>query len=273
MSSVDQITTTLETPFSIEEENEAVALVNIFPPTHVQKTTLFWPTNPSIKAIYNFNNLDDLSDNSIPYGSSLICISPCEDKHPKYKNVRHICESMGLSSSKVDIKYGWDIMKSDHTASSITLNTFSMIPVFNHTSENILDAILIPPSSSVRCSITLKNPQPSNAVTSLSEIVYISRPGRNNCERRTFSNKFITSYVENSNVEHPNTIEIGFEIPHRVGYIPLISTLPMHNIRYIITDKSSVQHHPCSNFNDNSTFSKTDGQVLIIMICCSLNKC
>lgn len=63
---------------------------------------------------------------------------------------------------------------------------------------------------------------------------------------QSFSAKL--EYVEpEAGNPHSNRIHITVEIPHQDGMLPVISTLPIHNINYLLTQSSFTKHHACSS--------------------------
>lgn len=57
--------------------------------------------------------------------------------------------------------------------------------------------------------------------------------------------------------KHGDTIHITVEIPHQDGMIPVISTVPIYNIDYLLTQQSFAKQHICSNIlqeEGNSNF-------------------
>ena len=60
-------------------------------------------------------------------------------------------------------------------------------------------------------------------------------------------------YVKSSdNDDQSNKIHISVEIPHQDGMLPLISTLPIYNIDYLLSQPSFTKQHVCSNLPNAS---------------------
>lgn len=55
------------------------------------------------------------------------------------------------------------------------------------------------------------------------------------------------SYVNASDVDHPDTMRIQVVVPHSDGLIPIMSTQPLHGIRHVMSESAYRSHHKCSN--------------------------
>lgn len=63
-------------------------------------------------------------------------------------------------------------------------------------------------------------------------------------------------YIKQSdNEELSNKIHISVEVPHQDGMLPLISTLPIYNIDYLLSQPAFTKQHVCSNL-PNTSLSK-----------------
>uniref|UniRef100_H3AFZ5 Fraser extracellular matrix complex subunit 1 n=2 Tax=Latimeria chalumnae TaxID=7897 RepID=H3AFZ5_LATCH len=54
-------------------------------------------------------------------------------------------------------------------------------------------------------------------------------------------------YLDVKRKEHPNRIHISVQIPHQDGMLPLVSTMPLHNLHFLLSESIYRQQHVCSN--------------------------
>ena len=158
--------------------------------------------------------------------------------------------------------------------------------VFAPANQSILDSIYLRPRFRIRCltqifsqnSPTLKSRSievslessgcgqtPSSGISSGVEpfatngdlrfvppLVFDRRPFSASADY--VSADFITSNP-NVDVQYLNLIRLSVEVAYVEGSVPLVSTLPLHNYRQLLTDPSYARTHPCSNLAE-STFVK-----------------
>ncbi len=83
------------------------------------------------------------------------------------------------------------------------------------------------------------------------------------------SAEFITNNPALVDVEYLNYIRLSIEIPYVDGFVPLISTQPLHNYRYLlnyenddenVSPTSQFNDHLCSNFVDSKRLKSTASQ-------------
>lgn len=43
------------------------------------------------------------------------------------------------------------------------------------------------------------------------------------------------------------SIHISVQIPHQDGMLPLVSTMPLHNLHFLLSESIYRQQHVCSN--------------------------
>ena len=121
--------------------------------------------------------------------------------------------------------------------------------------EQVLDAIYFQPHFRVRCVAVPRHGVPVRSpaftiATKGSPCPNIVRSGYPRAS--SFSTRL--QYVEPTAVNHPNTLHISVHIPHRDGMLPIISTLPIHNLRLLLApDPIYRTHHMCSNLMFNDT--------------------
>lgn len=128
--------------------------------------------------------------------------------------------------------------------------------VFTSVESQVLDSIYFRPSFHVRCVAQPLHRNSNPGVPTKSEGVVISS-NTGICKSPVYgrSNNFYGAqsflakldYVGPDDEKHPNKVHISIRIPHQDGHIPLISTHPLHNLRYVLSDPVYRQQHVCSN--------------------------
>jgi hypothetical protein len=128
--------------------------------------------------------------------------------------------------------------------------------LFTEVNEMVLESIYFRPSFRVRCVAQPLHRSGNPGVPLKSPAVAI---GRNNgvCHTPKFSGSSLgyqaqsflanLEYVGPEDAQHPNTIHISVQIPHQDGMLPLISTFPLHNLRFLLSEPIYRQQHVCSN--------------------------
>lgn len=65
----------------------------------------------------------------------------------------------------------------------------------------------------------------------------------------------VLSYVNASDALHPDTMRIQVKLPHQDGMIPVLSTNPLHALRYLLAAEPVYRsHHQCSNLQPGLAF-------------------
>lgn len=127
-----------------------------------------------------------------------------------------------------------------------------------YTSVNhmVLDSIYFRPSFRIRCIVQPLDERGNPGIPLKSNPVTI---GRDNgiCKATVFSalqysyqaQSFHTKleYVGTEDKLHPNTIHITVKVPHQDGMLPLLSTSPISNLKYVLSEPVYRQQHICSN--------------------------
>ena len=153
--------------------------------------------------------------------------------------------------------YRWEVAVPDMMGSrppfvEITYNT-----LFTSVNRMVLDSIYFRPSFKVRCIAQPIDNKGNPGIPLKSIPVTI---GRDNgiCKTAMFSGQPVSyeaqsfhaklDYVGTEDPLHPNTIHITVRVPHQDGILPLISTFPMNNFKYLLSEPVYRQQHLCSNF-------------------------
>ncbi|GIZ02711.1 extracellular matrix protein FRAS1 [Caerostris extrusa] len=213
-------------------EIEILAIVRI---ASVQPTeSLILPTVPLIISLLHYDNVTKGMTETPKSGYPLICITPCDTNYPDYAATGPLCEE-----------------------SISPFETVADSTLFTSAHHKVLDSIYFRPQEIVRCivqPIDSKNnlgiPLWSKMVKISSDIGFCHSTIRSPYAQLNLqSQPFIASlnYVNSSSSIHANKLHIHIEIPHEDGLLPLISTYPLHNIQFLLTQKIYRQQHVCSN--------------------------
>ncbi|KAJ0067384.1 hypothetical protein NL108_003229, partial [Boleophthalmus pectinirostris] len=127
-----------------------------------------------------------------------------------------------------------------------------------YTSVNhmVLDSIYFSRRFHVRCVAQARDkaghlgtPLRSNIATVGTEGAICHTPVTTGTARGFQAQSFIATlkYLDVKHKEHPNRIHISVQIPHQDGMLPLVSTLPLHNLHFLLSESIYRQQHVCSN--------------------------
>lgn len=167
-----------------------------------------------------------------------------------------MCEKGEINSTA--ILYKWEVaMPLDLDGSRPPFERVRDNTVFTNVNSKLLDSIYFRPNFHVRCMAQPLHKNGNLGVPLRSTIVTIGvhngichTPITAGHPHGFHAQSFVAAlkYVEPTDKEHPNTIQISVKIPHQDGLLPLISTLPIHNLRFLLSEPIYRQQHLCSNF-------------------------
>ncbi len=167
-----------------------------------------------------------------------------------------MCEDAGINQSA--IQYRWQVaMPLDEQASRLPFETINDLTPFTDPASRVLDSIYFRPHFQLRCVAqpihsngNIGTPLKSRPVAVSSENGVCSNPVNAGNQNHFNGQSFVTKlrYLEPTDEHHPNTIHISVRVPHQDGMLPLISTQPIHNLRYLLAEPIYRQQHSCSNF-------------------------
>ena len=141
--------------------------------------------------------------------------------------------------------------------------------LFTSVNKMVLDSLYFRPSFRIRCVAQPIDERGNPGIPLKSKPVTV---GRENgiCRSPVFSGapfsyqaqSFLASldYIGPDEPLHPNTIHISVQVPHQDGMLPLISTFPLHNLRFVLAEPVYRQQHVCSNIitpQERSPFLKS----------------
>ena len=212
------------------------------------------PTSPIVLSLLHYDNAKEHYKEEASPGYPLICVSPCERRHPEYTRAKHICKKEKIND-RHQFTYGWEIAVPEEGDGGLSPFTkLSLSTVFGNTSSRVLDSMFFSSHFRIRCSMTPKTKRgqrefKSSPIT-ISSSNSICKQTGSSLHGQNFRAKL--SYMNESDADHPNSIHITMEIPHSDGMVPLISTLPLHNVQYLLTDKLYRAQYLCSNLLSTS---------------------
>ena len=197
----------------------------------------------------------------------MVCVTPCEERHPESSSMYHLCLQAGLNSSSF-MKYSWEVaVPGDGDGLLTPFHPLADNTLFASPHTKILDSMFFARHFRVRCVAQpireegqLGVPLRSKPVTIGNYNGICQTPVSSGHPGRFQSQSFVANlvYVNSSNTKHPNTVKVEVSIPHQDGMIPLVSTLPLHNLKYLLTQELYRAHHLCSNLYDFGGFIRND---------------
>ncbi|ESO98011.1 hypothetical protein LOTGIDRAFT_174476 [Lottia gigantea] len=212
------------------------------------------PSEPMVISLRDYDNSEVAVEQ--PYqGYPVVCLTPCNPKHPDYPKTGAICASEGINDTLT--LYRWRVSAPtgvdgvSNNLQSVESNTF-----FANTRGISLDSIYFSGGSRVQCGARAVNMEGDPGSELLSEPVIISQTN-GLCEPRLmgsvgaepFTAKF--RYTGPDDPKHPNKVKVAVTIPHRDGMLPVVSTNQLSNFELTLSkDGTRLALHPCSNLLD-----------------------
>ncbi|KAL5018413.1 hypothetical protein ScPMuIL_004135 [Solemya velum] len=217
--------------------------------------SLVLPAPPVVVSMLNYDNVDSgLKINPSP-GYPLVCVTPCDLHYPTYSLTHSLCKQSAINQSHVI--YSWEVaLPKDRSGSKQPFVRITDKTVFTDVNKMVLESIYFRPNFRLRCVAQPINKNGNPGIPLKSKSITI---GTDNgiCKAAIFSGhphgyqaqSFLASleYVGPEDLDHPNTVHITVEIPHQDGMLPLISTFPLHNLRFLLSEPIYRQQHVCSN--------------------------
>lgn len=227
--------------------------------------SIVFPAPPIVVSLLYYDDVEKgLHINPSP-GYPLVCVTPCDHHYPAYLSTQSLCEEAGINSTQVSFK--WEAAfpsqvdeNSYQPFVEITDNT-----LFTEVTGVLLDSVYFRPRYRLRCSAAPTD-KGNSGIRLKSNIVDISQ-NDGICHSPIYTGNsfsyqaqsFVASlmYTPISDPKHPNTIQISVTIPHQDGMLPLVSTMPLNNIKFLLSEAIYRQHHVCSNLMEPS-FTKLE---------------
>ncbi|KAG7271527.1 hypothetical protein CRUP_007516 [Coryphaenoides rupestris] len=221
--------------------------------------SLILPAPPLVVSLSDYDQVEEVtkegSKKSPPAGYPLVCVTPCDPHYPKYSVTRQRCEEAGINQTQVH--FSWEVATPTHSSGARSpFETVTDSTPYTSVNHKVLDSIYFSRRFHVRCVAQaldkaghLGTPLRSNIATISTEGAICHTPVTTGTARGFQAQSFIASlkYRDVKHKEHPNRIHISVQIPHQDGMLPLVSTLPLHNLHLLLSESIYRQQHVCSN--------------------------
>uniref|UniRef100_I3MH74 Fraser extracellular matrix complex subunit 1 n=1 Tax=Ictidomys tridecemlineatus TaxID=43179 RepID=I3MH74_ICTTR len=186
--------------------------------------SLILPAPPIVVTLADYDHVEEVTKEGVKKAPSpgypLVCVTPCDPHFPRYAVMKERCSEAGINQTSV--QFSWEV-------AAPTDGNGARSPF-----ETITDNT---PFTSVNHMVSL-----------------VAGPGWGG---RELLNPFITLILSNSFrfIMQINTcfcpfsprIHISVQIPHQDGMLPLISTMPLHNLHFLLSESIYRHQHVCSN--------------------------
>ena len=253
--------------------NTAVAVVHITKPDEVDAVAISLPAQPVVVSLQYYDTVAEHMRKDVNPGYPLVCVSPCDSRYPNYLSLKILCSEIGLGTlSRGDsfVNFMWEIAIPSENGDMSHFQPILDSTIFAGSDHEVLDSMFIAPNFSVRCVATLVDQNGLSGPPLRSDVVRVASDAKGICPRKPNRGDTINApylrkhdvaaklfYINDTDEDHPNTVQIDLKIPHEDGMVPLVSTLPIHNIRYLLTEKLFRTHHACSNLHVDRAFMES----------------
>ncbi|XP_063885992.1 extracellular matrix organizing protein FRAS1-like isoform X2 [Scylla paramamosain] len=223
------------------------------------------PAPPIVVSLPYYHSAADYVRKPASPGYPLVCVTPCEASYPGSNVTTEMCAEAGINVSS--IQYSWEVAVPAEGGSGFTpFYSLSDDTNFANSHSKALESMFFARHFWVRCIATPTQGKGTHGIPLRSEAATIGSqngvcetvmaPGlAGGLQGQSF--KASLTYINASEEHHPNTIKVHIEIPHQDGMVPLISTLPIHNVRYLLTEEVYRTHHRCSNLDAAGGFLRS----------------
>uniref|UniRef100_A0A3B4AGL3 VWFC domain-containing protein n=1 Tax=Periophthalmus magnuspinnatus TaxID=409849 RepID=A0A3B4AGL3_9GOBI len=221
--------------------------------------SLILPAPPIVVSLADYDHVAEVTKEGSKKGPSpgypLVCVTPCDPHYPKYSVMKERCDEAGINQSKVH--FSWEVAApTDNNGARSPFETVTDTTPYTSINHMVLDSIYFSRRFHVRCVAQARDkaghlgtPLRSNIVTIGTEGAICHTPVTTGTARGFQAQSFIATlkYLDVKHKEHPNRIHISVQIPHQDGMLPLVSTLPLHNLHFLLSESIYRQQHVCSN--------------------------
>ncbi|XP_076856944.1 extracellular matrix organizing protein FRAS1 isoform X2 [Brachyhypopomus gauderio] len=221
--------------------------------------SLILPAPPIVVSLSDYDYIQEVtkesSKKSPSPGYPLVCVTPCDPHYPKYSLMRERCEEAGINQTS--IHFSWEVAApTDTSGARSPFETVTDTTPYTSVNHMVLDSIYFSRRFHVRCGAQARDkaghlgtPLRSNIVTISTEGSICHTPVTTGTARGFQAQSFIATlrYLDVKHKEHPNRIHISVQIPHQDSMLPLVSTMPLHNLHFLLSESIYRQQHICSN--------------------------
>ncbi|TSN86075.1 Extracellular matrix protein FRAS1 [Bagarius yarrelli] len=238
--------------------------------------SLILPAPPIVVSLSDYDYVQEVtkenSKKSPSPGYPLICVTPCDPHYPKYSIMRERCEEAGINQTS--IHFSWEVAApTDSSGSRSPFETVTDNTPYTTVNHMVLDSIYFSRRFHVRCVAQARDkaghlgtPLRSNIITIGTEGSICHTPVTTGTARGFQAQSFIATlkYLDVKHKEHPNRIHISVQIPHQDGMLPLVSTMPLHNLHFLLSESIYRQQHICSNLVTLKDLQGISGKQLVL---------
>nr|XP_056711523.1 LOW QUALITY PROTEIN: extracellular matrix organizing protein FRAS1 [Euleptes europaea] len=221
--------------------------------------SLILPAPPIVVTLSEYDHVEeetkDSAKKSPSPGYPLVCVTPCDPHFPKYFVMKERCSEAGINQSS--IQFSWEVATpTDGNGARSPFETITDNTPFTSINHMVLDSIYFSRRFHLRCVAKAVDkvghagtPLRSNVVTIGTDSAICHTPVVAGTARGFQAQSFIATlkYLDVKHKEHPNRIHISVQIPHQDGMLPLISTMPLHNLHFLLSESIYRHQHVCSN--------------------------
>ncbi|KAE8291739.1 Extracellular matrix protein FRAS1 Precursor [Larimichthys crocea] len=221
--------------------------------------SLILPATPIVVSLADYDHVQEVTkegSKKMPSpGYPLVCVTPCDPHYPKYSVMKERCEEAGINQTQVH--FSWEVAApTDTNGARSPFETVTDTTPYTSVNHMVLDSIYFSRRFHVRCVAQARDkaghlgtPLRSNIATIGTEGSICHTPVTTGTARGFQAQSFIATlkYLDVKQKEHPNRIHISVQIPHQDGMLPLVSTMPLHNLHFLLSESIYRQQHVCSN--------------------------
>ncbi|XP_048099370.1 extracellular matrix protein FRAS1 [Alosa alosa] len=221
--------------------------------------SLILPSPPIVVSLSDYDNVQEVtkegSKKTPSPGYPLVCVTPCDPHYPKYSVTKERCEEAGINQTS--IHFSWEVAAPrDASGARSPFETVTDTTPYTSINHMVLDSIYFSRRFHVRCVAQARDkdghlgtPLRSNIATIGTEGSICHTPVTTGTARGFQAQSFIATlkYLDVKHKEHPNRIHISVQIPHQDGMLPLVSTMPLHNLHFLLSESIYRHQHICSN--------------------------
>ncbi|GAB1289869.1 Extracellular matrix organizing protein FRAS1 [Apodemus speciosus] len=221
--------------------------------------SLILPAPPIVVTLADYDHVEELAKEGVKKAPSpgypVVCVTPCDPRYPRYAVMKERCSEAGINQTSV--QFNWEVAApTDGNGARSPFETITDNTPFTSVNHKVLDSIYFSRRFHVRCVAKavdkvghVGTPLRSNVVTIGTDSAICHTPVVAGTARGFQAQSFIATlkYLDVKHKEHPNRIHISVQIPHQDGMLPLISTMPLHNLHFLLSESIYRHQHVCSN--------------------------
>ncbi|XP_023559071.1 extracellular matrix protein FRAS1 [Octodon degus] len=221
--------------------------------------SLILPAPPIVVTLADYDHVEEATKEGAKKAPSpgypLVCVTPCDPHFPRFAIMKEHCSEAGINQTSV--QFSWEVAApTDGNGARSPFETVTDSTPFTSVNHMVLDSIYFSRRFHVRCVAKavdkvghVGTPLRSNIVTIGTDSAICHTPVVAGTSRGFQAQSFIATlkYLDVKHKEHPNRIHISVQIPHQDGMLPLVSTMPLHNLHFLLSESIYRHQHVCSN--------------------------